>query len=132
MILFAFFISMIVLPAFFFLFVTIPILLFVVSSKSQKVETKSINIIGKLLLSLFAHFVISIIVILFLLFIYVSPEPRPVEKMGETEKIFSLLIVVGYGFAGWLLCSFVNGGYVNFVDLFTFKKEKPLSVFDED
>lgn len=114
------------------LFLITPVLLFISSNNSQNNETSNIKILGKIFLSIVAHLAISIFTWLFLMVVIVGPEPRPIEKMGVADKVICLIIDLFYAFSVWLLCSFVNGGFIKSFDIFGFKKEKTLSVFNEN
>src|SRR5688500_9267460 len=106
------------------LLLTIPLFLLKVSGYSYSKGTESSKVIGRLLLSFLGYFVISFITFFLLLVSIVGAEPRPIEQMAFGEKIMSLAFVLGYGFAGWLLCSFVNEGFINPRLLLSLKTEK--------
>jgi len=90
-------------------------------------------LVGKLLVSLVGHFASSIFTVLILAFSIIGPDPKPNGKMqfGEETQLICLLILVGYGFVGWLLCSFVHGKFIKSYSTFNSFAGKPQSIFSK-
>ena len=57
-------------------------------------------------------------------------DPKLNEAIPLKSKVICLILVLIYGFTGWLLCSFVNGRFIKSWRIFKFYEEKPHSIFD--
>lgn len=113
------------------IFILIPLGLLLISGKIYGDGEKLPIVILKFLGTLTVHFIASIFTPLIVLLIVIGADPKPGGKFEPTiaAQTVCLLIIAGYGFVGWLLCSFVNGRFVKSFSDFNLFSEKPQSIF---
>ena len=87
---------------------------------------KAIEIIGKLLISIFIYIVTTIVSFIFSILVVVNAE---FKQMTAPEQIIGLSAVYFYGLTGYLLCSFINGGFFKPWKMSFFNSEKPQTIF---
>ncbi|HEX8639304.1 MAG TPA: hypothetical protein VF692_14635 [Pyrinomonadaceae bacterium] len=114
------------------LLITIPLCLLKIYNAPAVKEFNPSKITIKLLLSFFVYFLMSLIIPLMMLFIIVGPDPRPNKTIPFVSKLMCLILVGIYGFAGWLLGSFVSGKFIKSWQDFSFYEEKAQSLFDAE
>ena len=111
-------------------FFVIPAGLLLIAVKVYGDGMKFPVIAAKLLLSFIAHFVVSYFSLAFVVVALIGVDPKPNSPYpGLATQTVCLLIVIGYGFLGWLLCSFVNGKLIKSYKAFNLHSEKPQSIF---
>lgn len=111
-----------------FLFITIPVVVILIAGNVYG-KYKTVEIIGKLLISIFIYLVTTIISFIFSVLVVFGAEPRRGEQMTAVEQIIGLSVVYFYGFIGYLLCSFINGGFFKPWKFSVFTSKKPQTIF---
>ena len=113
------------------LFVVIPLGLLMVFGRAYGNGAKLPVLIVKFIISGVIHLAASILTVMMLMFAVIGPDPKPGGKpaFDEAAQLICLLIVAGYGFTGWLLCSFVNGKFINSFASVNAYNEKSQSIF---
>lgn len=122
------------IPLIWFLFLLlIPLSLLVIGYISYLNEVKVSEIILKLFLAFLGYFFITFLTFWFMfILIFAGAHTNPVGHVLDTKgKIFYSVMVFGYGFIGWLLCSFVNGGFIKPWLVFRWERGKTQSIFGE-
>ncbi len=113
------------------LFVLIPLGLLMVFGKAYGDGANLPVLIIKLIVSGVIHLASSVLIVIFLVFTIIGPDPKPGRRpaFGEESQLICLLIIAGYGFVGWLLCSFVNGKFIKSYSSLNLFTGKPQSLF---
>ncbi len=109
-------------------FFTIPVAVILVAGNVYG-KYKTVEIVGKLLISIFIYIVTTIISFLFSILVVVGAEPRNGKPLTVTEQVIGLSAVYIYGFVGYLLCSFINGGFFKPWKFSVFYSKKPQTIF---
>ena len=110
--------------------ITIPLSLLKIYNTSVNNAFSQTKTSIKLLFSFFVYLLMSFIIPLMMLLVVVGPDPRPNRAIPFENKLICLVLVLVYGFVGWLLNSFVNGKFIKSWRAFSFYEEKPKSIFD--
>ncbi len=120
------------IPIIWFLFLlVIPFALLVIGYISYLSEAKISEILLKLFLAFLGYFFITSVTIPFMfVLVFAGAHSKPVGHTLDTKgEILYSAIVLGYGFIGWLLCSFANGGFIKPWLIFSWER-KTESSFD--
>ncbi len=112
----------VVLFGLWFLFVgLIPIVFVFTLNSSLQTETEKSSLVIRSILSAVLYFSITAFSALMLFFVVIGPEPRPGQVFGFEHFALGLVVLLGYGVAGWGLCSAVAGESLSVT---TFSREK--------
>ena len=125
---------MIIAVSFVLLFVLVPLGLLMVFGRTYGNGAKLSVLIVKLIISGIVYLIASGLTVMMLMLSIIGSDPKPGGKpeFGDGVQLICLSIIAGYGFTGWLLCSFVNGKFIKFHSVFTSFTEKPRSIFSGD
>jgi len=123
--------KLIIALSYIFLFILIPLGLLLVFGRAYGDGAKLSVLIIKLIISGAIHLASSILTAMLLVVSIIGPHPKPGGEpvFSEEVQLICLLIIAGYGFVGWLLCSFVNGKFIKSYSSLNLFAGKPQSIF---
>lgn len=117
----------------FLLVLIIPFALLIIGYISYLREAKILEIILKLLLCLLIYFCLTMVAIPFMfIVVFAGAHSNPVGQALDTKgEILYSVFVFAFGIIGWLLCSFVNNGFIKPRLIFRIERGKTQSIFGE-
>lgn len=114
-----------------FLLLAIPVGLIYFAGVAYAKDEEISTIMGKMLISSFFYLIAT-----FFTFFYLMVNNREIHEPqianpDSKYQIISLLIVYIYGFAGYFLCSFINGSFLKPCKISFLNSKKPQTIFDK-
>jgi hypothetical protein len=110
-----------------FLFLATPVVLLAAAVRAYD-GANAVELIAKLLISLVGYFFVSIAALIFSVGVLLGGDGRSGKGTPEAVTLFAVAVVYLYALAGYLLGSFIKGGFLK--PWLVFRSKKTLSVFD--